>query len=266
VAEMPDILEKICRAKRDEIRRLKAGPADELTGRARNQRPPRGFRAALLEAPEVALIAEVKRASPSAGVIRPDFDPVAIARTYAESGAAAVSVLTDRPFFQGGPEHLEMVRREVPLPLLRKDFVLDEIQVIEARALGADAYLLIVAALDAHCLGRLVAAGRELGMDALVEIHDEAELRAALEAGADLIGINNRNLHTFEVDLAVSERLAPRARREAGRPVAVVAESGIRLRADVERLKACGVDAVLVGETLMRAPDLAAATRALVGL
>jgi indole-3-glycerol phosphate synthase len=207
----------------------------------------------------VALIAEVKKASPSAGLIRQDFDPVHIARAYERGGAACISVLTDERFFQGSLAHLRLVRSAVDLPLLRKDFILDPVQVLEARALGADAYLLIAAALAEGELGKLLAAGRELGMDALVEVHDEGDLGVALEAGADLIGINNRDLRTFQVGLDVTERLAPLV--PAG--VVVVAESGIRTCADVRRLKACGIRAVLVGEALMRAADIEAATREL---
>ncbi|MHC4591556.1 MAG: indole-3-glycerol phosphate synthase TrpC, partial [Planctomycetota bacterium] len=210
MSEMPDILAKICAAKRGEIEALNAGALDGLAREAARQDAPRGFRAALAAAPGVALIAEVKKASPSAGEIREDFDPVDIARAYERGGAACISVLTDRQFFQGDPAYLTQIREAVGLPLLRKDFILDELQVLEARAIGADAYLLIVAALEPGQVEGLLAAGRELGMDALLEVHDEAELDAALSAGADLIGINNRNLHTFEVSLGVTERLAPR--------------------------------------------------------
>lgn len=259
---MPDILAGICRAKRTEIERLKGGDPAALERAAAAQEAPRGFRAALAAGAEVALIAEVKKASPSAGVIRADFDPVEIAVTYDRAGATAISVLTDREFFQGEPAFLSAIRSAVAVPLLRKDFILDEVQLVESRALGADACLLIVAALEPAELAHLMGATHARGMDALVEVHGEAELDVAVEAGADLIGMNNRNLHTFEVDLAVSERLAPRVPHG----VVLVAESGIKTRADVARLKACGVDAVLVGETLMRAPDLAAATRALCGV
>ena len=259
---MPDILARICEAKREEIAALRAAGRAELDRAAADQDAPRGFRRALAGADGIALITEVKKASPSAGVIRPDFDPAAIARAYERGGAACVSVLTDRRFFQGSPDFLTRVRAAASLPLLRKDFILDECQVVEARALGADAYLLIVAALDPGALAHLTAVGRELGMDPLVEVHGERELDVALEAGADLVGVNNRNLHTFEVSLETSERLAPRA--PPG--VLLVGESGIRSRADVARLKACGVRAVLVGESLMRADDVEAATRELVGV
>ncbi|MCD6415391.1 MAG: indole-3-glycerol-phosphate synthase, partial [Planctomycetes bacterium] len=192
---MPDILARICTAKRAEIEALHAGGRRRLEAAASAAPPTRGFRAALAEEEGVSLIAEVKRASPSAGLIREDFDPVAIARAYERAGATCVSVLTDREFFQGEPDYLTHIRREVALPALRKDFLLDELQVIEARALGADAFLLIAAALEADTLKALIGAGRQLGMDALVEVHDEAELEAALDGKADLVGINNRNLH-----------------------------------------------------------------------
>ncbi|MHC4592678.1 MAG: indole-3-glycerol phosphate synthase TrpC, partial [Planctomycetota bacterium] len=230
MSEMPDILAKICAAKRGETDALKAGDVDGLAREAAWQDAPRGFRAALATAPGVALVAEVKKASPSAGVIRDDFDPVAIAQAYERGGAACISVLTDRQFFQGDPAYLTQIREAVGLSLLRKDFILDELQVVEARAIGADAYLLIVAALEPGQLEGLLAAGRELGMDTLVEVHDEQELDAALSAGADLVGINNRNLHTFEVSLGVTQKLAPRVPDD----VLLVAESGIKTRADVE--------------------------------
>jgi indole-3-glycerol phosphate synthase len=199
----------------------------------------------------------LKKASPSAGTLRADFDPVDIALTFEQSGATALSVLTDRRFFQGETGYLDLVRRSVDLPLLRKDFILDEAQVVEARALGADACLLIAAALEPARLEDLMFSCRALDMDSLVEVHNETELAAAVGAEADLIGINNRDLHTFNVSLETTERLAPMV---PGGTV-IVAESGVETPADIERMKACGVHAVLVGGTLMRAPDLAAATR-----
>ena len=226
MADMPDILAKICAAKRLEIAEITDGVRRVFEKAAEQQEPPRGFRAALASAPGVGLIAEVKKASPSAGVIRPDFDPVALARAYERGGATCISVLTDRPFFQGDPIYLTRIRQAVALPLLRKDFILDPIQVTEARALGADACLLIVAALEPTTLRELSATVRELGMDALVEVHDERELALALDAGADLIGINNRDLRSFKVSLTVTERLAPLA--PAG--VMLVAESGMKTR------------------------------------
>ena len=262
MTQMPDILERICRTKREEIRHLKEHGEEELADQLQLQSPPRGFRSALASSGRVGIVAEVKKASPSAGVIRADFRPAEIARRYVEGGARCISVLTDEAYFQGNLQHLEEVRGVARLPLLRKDFILDAVQVMESRAWGADCVLLIVAALDPDQLRDLIAEARELGMDSLVEVHDEQELESALGAGADMVGINNRDLRTFEVDLGVSEGLAPMVPPN----VLVVAESGIKSRADVERLKRCGVHAVLVGELLMRANDIAAKTRALGGV
>jgi len=216
---------------------------------------PRGFRRALETAPEPRIIAEVKRRSPSRGEIRPDLDPVECARAYAAGGAAALSVLTDAHYFGGDLAYLAQIRAAVELPLLRKDFLVDVYQVDEARVAGADAILLIVAALERPALARLLGRARELGLDSLVEVHDAAELDTALEAGADLLGINNRDLRTFETDLGVSEALAPRV--PAGG--LVVAESGIFGPDDVARLAAAGAQAFLVGESLMREPDVTTA-------
>jgi len=260
--KMPDILRKICEVKREEVRQLRARKEGALHEALEATGPTRGFRQALAVEETVALIAEVKKASPSAGTIREDFDPVDIARACERAGASCISVLTDRQFFQGEPDYLTRIRREVHLPLLRKDFILDELQVVEARVLGADACLLIVSALEPEHLTDLLGACSELNLAALVEVHDEMELEIALEAGADLVGINNRDLHTFQVSLETTERLAPRLPDGA----VLVAESGIRTREDVRRLKQAGVDAVLVGETLMRPDDIEAAARALVGL
>ena len=257
--DMPDILKRICAAKRGEIARLHERGTAELERMVEEQSPTRGFRAALVASDRVALIAEIKKASPSKGVIRSDFDPAVIAKSYAAGGARCISVLTDEPFFQGGLDYLAGTRRAVSLPLLRKDFMLDPIQLIEARAWGADCVLLIVAALEDEELRRLAERSRELGMDALVEVHDDRELERALSARADLIGINNRDLRTFAVDLDTTRCLADAV--PAG--VALVAESGIHTRADVESLKSCGVAAVLVGESLMRADDIEAAARRL---
>jgi indole-3-glycerol phosphate synthase len=261
MAEVPDILAKICRTKQEEIVRLRRAGRAEVAAAAAAQAPSRGFRAALASATAVALIAEVKKASPSAGVIREDFDPVEIARAYERAGATCISVLTDSPFFQAEPGSLPRIRSAVGLPLLRKDFLLDELQVIESRALGADAFLLIAAALEPSDLAHLMAAGRDLGMDPLIEVHDERELDTALGVGADAVGINNRDLRTFEVSLETTERLAARVPRG----VVVVAESGIQTPQDVRRMGACGVRAVLVGETIMRVDDVEAAARALCG-
>lgn len=216
----------------------------------------------------VALIAEVKKASPSAGLIRADFDPVRIAREYEAAGAACLSVLTDEKFFQGSLAYLRQIGQAVGLPLLRKDFVIDERQLLQAVESGADAVLLIVAILSDGQLKQLHSLATAAGLAALVEVHDEAELDRALAAGAELIGVNNRDLKTFKVDLATTERLAARLRStlHAPRPTPLlVAESGIRSHSDVERLARCGAQAILVGESLMRQADLGAAVRELLG-
>ena len=221
----------------------------------------------------VALIAEVKKASPSAGVIRPDFDPVRIAREYEAAGASCLSVLTDQKFFQGSLDYLKEIRGAVGLPLLRKDFIVDERQILEAIEWGADAVLLIVAILSDAQLKHFHALATGAGLAALVEVHDEAELDRALNAGAELVGVNNRNLKTFKVDLATTERLAAclrsssRITHHASRIPAplLVAESGIHTRADVERLAKCGAKAILVGESLMRHADIGAKVHELLG-
>lgn len=223
--------------------------------------------AAALRGERVRVIAEVKRASPSRGVFAAGADAVTVAEDYLAGGAAALSVLTDGPFFHGSLEDLERVAMRAhagqpPVPVLRKDFIVDPYQVLEARAAGADALLLIVAALDRMQLTELLAATWELGMEALVEVHDEAELETALATGARVVGINNRDLRTFTVDLSVSERLAPRVPGDR----IVVAESGIHRTSDVERLAAAGVDAILVGEALMTAPNRQAAVAELAGV
>lgn len=259
MAEMPDILAKICRVKRDEIRTLRSRGEASLRKMIELQDPPRGFRAALASSDRVGLIAEIKKASPSAGIIREDFDAASIAREYARGGARCISILTDRRFFGGRLEHMKQARQAADLPILRKDFILDELQLLEARAWGADCALLIAAALRPARLRSLLRRCCGLRMDALVEVHSEEELQAAIGAGADLIGINNRDLHTFEVDLRVTERLAGKIPEG----VVKVSESGIKNRADVERLKSSGIDAVLVGEHLMRQENIAAAVREL---
>jgi indole-3-glycerol phosphate synthase len=258
------VLDEILLHKREEVAAAKARLAPEaLAARARAMaEPTRGFRRALLargSGPRV--IAELKRRSPSKGEIRRAFDPVAIARAYEAAGAAALSVLTDERFFGGSLAQLESVRRATRLPLLRKDFVLDAYQIDEARVAGADAVLLIVAALPAAEVGRLRERAAALGLDVLVEVHDEAELDVAKGAGADLIGINNRDLRTFRTDLAVTERLAPLVPEGA----LVVAESGIFGREDVTRLQRAGAAAFLVGESLMREADPGLALRRLLG-
>jgi indole-3-glycerol phosphate synthase len=214
----------------------------------------------------VALIAEVKKASPSAGVICPDFDPVRIAREYEAAGAGCLSVLTDEKFFQGSLEYLKQIRGAVGLPLLRKDFIIDERQILEAIEWGADAILLIVAILSDAQLKGFHALATGAGLSALVEVHDEAELDRALNAGAELLGVNNRNLKTFKVDLATTERLAARLQSSpCNIPPLLVAESGIHTHADVERLAKCGAQAILVGESLMKHADIGAKTRELLG-
>ncbi len=210
---------------------------------------------------DIGLIAEVKKASPSKGVICPDFDPVRIAKEYEAAGASCLSVLTDEKFFQGSLDYLRAIRQAVKLPLLRKDFIIDERQILEAIEWGADAILLIVAILDDARLKRFHDLAVEAGLAVLVEVHDEEEMDRALAIGAPLIGVNNRNLKDFVVDLAVTERLAAKVSKEH----LLVAESGIFTRADVERLKACGSRAILVGESLMRSGDIGAAVAGLIG-
>jgi len=252
------ILDEILAYKRSEVEtaRARVSPA-EMRKAAEEAPPARGLRRALDEAEPPAVIAEIKRRSPSKGLIRAEFDPVALARAYAAGGAAALSVLTDTPSFGGHLDDLRAVRAAVELPVLRKDFVVDAYQIDEARAAGADAVLLIVAALAPDALGSLHAHAAALGLDALVEVHDEAELDAALAVGATLVGVNNRDLRTFHVDLGTTERLAGRIPTGAG--VLVVAESGIAGPQDVARLERAGARAHLVGESLMRQPDVARA-------
>ena len=253
------ILDDIVEAKREEIAEHKRQrPLAALEDSPLYRGPRRGF-AEALSRPGRAIIAEVKKASPSRGVIRADFDPVAIARGYRNGGARAISVLTDAPFFQGSLAYLEAIRHVVDLPLLRKDFLIDPYQVHEARAFGADAVLLICAILADGELTELRALAESLGLDALVEVHSSAELQRAQRGGASLIGINNRDLRTFVTRIEVAETLAPLARPEA----TVVAESGFKIAADLERLESAGVRAFLVGETLMAAPDPEAALRRL---
>jgi len=259
---MEDILlEIVANTRRELAARKYLAPLDDLKSAVRDVPPAGDFAAALLERKPVALIAEVKKASPSRGVLRKDFDPVAIARTYASSGAAALSVLTDEKFFQGKLEYLRDIRAAVSLPILRKDFTVDPYQVWEARVHGADAVLLIAEVLPTGELRSLLDLAHELGMQALVESHDREHLDAALAAGARLIGVNNRNLRSFRVDLMNTERLAPFVPADR----VLVSESGIASAADVARLAGCGVRAVLVGETLLQADDIARKMRELLG-
>jgi indole-3-glycerol phosphate synthase len=254
------ILGDIVAAKRREIETSRARqPRAELERRLAAAPPVRDFRAALELAPGMAIIAEVKKASPSAGVLRTDFDPLALARAYEQGGADAMSVLTDEPFFQGRLEYLSAIRAAVRPPVLRKDFILDTYQVLEARVAGADAVLLIAEILDERALPTLVREIHALGMQALVELYDRANLPRVLDAGAVLIGVNNRDLRTFVTRLEHTLELA--ALLPADR--CLVSESGIRTAGDLDRLRQAGVKAVLIGETLMRAPDPAAALRAL---
>jgi indole-3-glycerol phosphate synthase len=254
-------LQKILEHKKKEVAERKALlPLPEIKRRVEETPAPLNFEGAIRSRQE-ALIAEVKRSSPSRGRIREDFDPVAIARVYAESGAAAVSVLTDQRFFEGHDSFLRQVRNSVAIPLLRKDFIIDLYQVYETRLLGGDAILLIARALDTGPLGEFIRLSSELGLASLVEIHDEVDLGKAVSAGARMIGINNRDLSTFSTDLETSIRLAPLL----SKGVTVISESGIRSRRDIERLRAAGVHGFLVGEALMTAGDIAGKIRELLG-
>ncbi len=258
-------LEEICATKRDEVaaRKLAVSVA-QLAEAARLQSAPRGFEAALRAraASGYALIAEIKKASPSKGLIRADFRPAEHAAAYEAGGAACLSVLTDAPYFQGHEDYLVEARTACALPVLRKDFMVDPWQCLEARAIGADAILIIVAALDDSAMAEIEAAAREHEMDVLVEVHDEAEMeRAARVLKSRLIGVNNRDLKTFTTSLATTERLAPLAPEGT----LLVGESGINTHADIQRLASAGVRTFLVGESLMRADDIASATRALLG-
>ncbi len=257
------ILDQILDHKRDEVADAKARRGTHDLARAAQAcaLPLRGFRNALLSMQGIAVIAEIKRKSPSRGLIRRNYDPVEIARAYARGGAACISVLTDSHFFGGSLETLEKIRAVVDLPLLRKDFMIDAYQIDEARVAGADAILLIVAALDQDRLKDLQSCAVGLGLDVLIEVHDESELDRALAIGADLIGINNRNLKTFEVDLANTERIA--SRLSSSPEIVLVAESGIATCEDVKRLERAGASGFLVGESLMRQPDPGRALEAL---
>jgi indole-3-glycerol phosphate synthase len=257
---MTDTLQRIAAYKREEVAARKAEmSASQIAAAARSAEAPRGFAKALANASGLALIAEVKKASPSKGLIRADFDPPTLARAYADGGATCLSVLTDGPSFQGADAYLVAARAAVSLPVLRKEFLVDPWQVAQSRALGADAILVILAMIDDGLAADLMAEAEGYGMDALVEVHDAAELARAASLGATLIGVNNRDLRTFVTDLAVTERLASAAPAGA----LLVAESGIFTSEDARRLAKAGAKAMLVGESLMRQPDVTAATRAL---
>jgi len=260
-----DKLAEICATKREEVAARKAfATLDDLDRRSAEASPPRGFRRALetKAASGFGLIAEIKKASPSKGLIRADFRPAEHAIAYQQGGAACLSVLTDAPYFQGHEDYLMDARAACDLPVLRKDFMIDPWQVAEARAIGADAILIIVAALDDAEMAEIEAAAIERGMDVLIEVHDEAEMERAARLRSRLIGVNNRDLRTFRTDLATTERLAPLAPAGA----LLVGESGINSHADCQRLAAAGVRCFLVGESLMRQPDVEQATRELLAL
>jgi indole-3-glycerol phosphate synthase len=255
------ILDRILANKYLEVARRRSDtPIEQLRERALAQTPPRDFLGALKQSGRPALIAECKKASPSKGLLRPEYDPAELARTYAENGAAALSVLTDETFFQGSLNDLSTAREAAGLPALRKDFIVDDYQVYEARAAGADAVLLIVAALRLEQLQELHVQINELGMTALIEVHDEAEVDIALQIMPKLIGVNNRNLHDFTVDLETTARL----RKCVPANVALVTESGIHTAEDVSRVRDMGVNAILVGEALVTASDAGVKVRELV--
>ena len=279
-----NVLDKIVEGKKREVAKLPARliAAGDLRDALLERGERRDFLAALRKPRrgDIALIAEIKKASPSAGVICKDFDPVRIAKEYEAAGASCLSVLTDGKFFQGSLDHLRQIRAAVKLPLLRKDFIIDERQILEAIEWGADAILLIVAILSDEQLAKFHSLATEAGLSALVEVHDEVELERAMKIGPQLIGVNNRNLKTFKVDLATTERLAKLIRRTGVAPVSnlknekgdrqdacptLIAESGIHTHADVERLKQCGAGAILVGESLMKHGDIQAKVRELMG-
>ncbi len=264
---MSDVLERICATTREDLtRRLANRPLSSLEAEARAAPPVRPFAAALSAKVEggsgaggVGLICEIKKASPSAGLIRPDFDPPALARAYEAGGAACLSVLTDGPFFQGDPAFLVAARAACALPVLRKDFMVDPAMVPEARAMGADAILIIMAAVDDGLAADLAAAAADWGMDALVEVHDAAEMERALRLPCPLIGVNNRNLKTLVTDLATTEALAPMLPPDRH----LVCESGLRTRSDLERMARAGARRFLIGESFMRQDDVAAAVAGL---
>ena len=260
---MTDVLDRIAAYKRVDVAARKAAQSqDQIESLALIAGMPRGFRSALerrAEPGRPALIAEIKKASPSKGLIRPDFDPPALARAYEDGGATCLSILTDGPSYQGADDHLVQARAAVALPSLRKDFLVDPWQVAESRALGADCILIILAMIDDVLADELLSEARRFGMDALIETHDEDEMARAADLGGDLVGINNRSLRTFDVDLGATARLAPLSPKGS----LLVAESGIFSPADVAEVAAAGASAILVGESLMRQTDVTAATQRL---
>jgi len=260
---MSDVLKKICADKAGLVARRKSEtPLSEIEERARNAEAPRGFAAALrttVTEGSYGFICEIKKASPSKGLIRKDFDPPALAKGYQAGGASCLSILTDEPYFQGQDSYLQAARSAVDLPCLRKDFMIDPYQIPESRALGADCILLIMAALDDTQAAELEAAALDWGMDILIEVHDGTELDRALKLSSPLLGINNRNLKTLEVDLATTETLAPRVPADR----LLIAESGLYSRADLDRMHAVGASCFLIGESLMRQADVTAALQAL---
>ncbi|MEW6381716.1 MAG: indole-3-glycerol phosphate synthase TrpC [bacterium] len=259
---MTPILDEILIHKRIEVARKKLSlPFRELEERTKSLPPARNFYQALKQPDGISIIAEIKKASPSRGIIRKSFDPIQIAQVYEQEGASAISVLTDQKFFQGDLDYLRKVREIVSLPLLRKDFIIDEYQIYEARAAGADAVLLIAAALSPERLGGLYSLARSIGLQVLLEVHDRDELDTALAIGAAIIGINNRNLKTFQVDLSVTASLAPLIPHDR----VIVSESGIHEASQLHFLESLGVDAVLIGEAFMAHDDIGQAFRKLVG-
>ncbi len=260
-----DVLQEIVENKREEVALVKsAAPLSALRANQSKRTAPRSFRKALAS-PGLSLIAEIKKASPSGGLLRADFDPAAIAQIYEGANASALSVLTNTKYFKGSLDHLNLAREATKLPILRKDFIIDEYQIVEAERFGADAVLLIVACLDLAQLRDFREAAEGEGLDALVEVHDEAELEIALNSGANIVGINNRNLKTLQTDLETTFRLAEKLPRSSRNGILLVSESGISNRADTLRLAEAGIDAVLIGETFMRAPNIGDKVREIMG-